>query len=54
MRIKYSMLKGVKTTDFEIDRYLSMNDPLVVVEELCKLSGIQIETDRDMLQNPTL
>lgn len=49
MRIKYSMLKGVKTTDFEIDRYLSMNDPLIVVEELCKLSGIQIETDREML-----
>lgn len=54
MRIKYSMLKGVKTTDFDIDKYLSMNDPMVVVDELSKLSGIHLESDRDMIQNPTL
>lgn len=40
MRNKYSLLKGVKTTDFGIDEYLNMNDPLVLVEELSKLSGI--------------
>ena len=49
MRIKYTMLKGVNTTDFEIDKYLSMNDPLVVVEELGKISGIHLESDSDLV-----
>jgi hypothetical protein len=40
MRIKYGMLKGIKTTDFDIDKYLSMNDPLLVVDELSKLYGV--------------
>ncbi len=49
MRVKYSMLKGVTTTDFEIDKYLSMNDPVVVVEELGKISGIHMESDTDLV-----
>jgi hypothetical protein len=40
MRIKYSMLKGIKTTDFGIDPYFNMNDPLIVIKEISKLSGI--------------
>lgn len=31
MRTKYSLLKGVKTTDFGIDKYLNMNDPIIVI-----------------------
>ena len=27
LRTKYTMLKGVQTTDFGIDPYLSLNDP---------------------------
>lgn len=54
MRNKYALLKGVKTTDFGIDKYLNMNDPIILVEEFSNLSGIDISTDRDLLKNPTV
>eukprot|EP00347_Sterkiella_histriomuscorum_P007333 403349353 len=56
MRQKYQILKSInaKTQDFGINPYLCLNDPIVLVEELSKLSGVIIETDRDLLQNPTV
>lgn len=51
MRKKYSILKSInaKTSDFGISPYLNMNDPIVLVEELSKLSGVYIETERDLI-----
>jgi hypothetical protein len=40
MRKKYSMLKGVKTSEFGIDPYLTMNDPTILIEELQKSRNI--------------
>ena len=54
MRNKYLHLKGVKTTDFGIDKYLNMNDPIILVEEFSKISGIEIQTERDLINNPTV
>lgn len=31
LRGKYSLLKGVKTTEFGIDPYLCLSDPIVVI-----------------------
>lgn len=33
LRAKYACLRGVKTTDFSIDPYLSLADPLIVLKE---------------------
>jgi hypothetical protein len=44
LRAKYHTLKGVKTTDFEIDPYLSLAHPLVVIKEASKRCGIEIKT----------
>lgn len=33
LRAKYTCLRGVKTTDFSIDPYLSLADPLIVLKE---------------------
>ena len=41
LRTKYTMLKGVQTTDFGIDSYLSLNDPQVFFKELFLKHGIQ-------------
>ena len=41
LRTKYTMLKGVQTTDFGIDPYLSLNDPQVFFKELFLKHGIQ-------------
>lgn len=35
IRQKYDMLQGVKTLDFGIDPYLSLNDPLLLAREIC-------------------
>jgi hypothetical protein len=35
------MLKGVQTTDFGIESYLSLNDPQVFFKELFLKHGIQ-------------
>lgn len=47
-------MKGVKTTDFEIDPYLSLAEPLVVIKEASKKYGIDIITTSDLVQNPTV
>ena len=39
-RGKYSSLKGVKTTDFAIDPYLSLAEPNVVMQEASKRYGL--------------
>lgn len=49
LRSKYALLKGIKTTDFGIDPYLNMSDPIIVVKEVSKKYGIDIETTRDSL-----
>jgi hypothetical protein len=41
LRTKYTMLKGVQTTDFGIDPYLSLNDPQIFFKELFLKHGIQ-------------
>ena len=41
LRNKYASLKGVQTTDFGIDPYLSLNDPQVFFKELFQKHGIQ-------------
>lgn len=33
LRAKYACLRGVKTTDFSIDAYLSLAEPLVLFKE---------------------
>lgn len=40
LRAKYGILKGVKTTDFGIDPYLSLCDPVLLVKEICKKNKI--------------
>jgi hypothetical protein len=42
LRHKYTILKGVRPSDFGIDPYLCMNDPLVVVNEAAKKFNIDI------------
>ncbi|CDW85155.1 UNKNOWN [Stylonychia lemnae] len=54
MRNKYLLLKGIKTTDFGIDKYLNMSDPITLIEEFSKQSGIEIQTERDLIMNPTV
>jgi hypothetical protein len=54
MRLKYATLKGVKTTDFAIDSYLSLADPLVVIKEANKRFGVDIKTSSELVQNPTV
>jgi hypothetical protein len=44
LRNKYSLLKGVQTTDFGIDAYLSLNDPQVFFKELFKKHGLTSRT----------
>lgn len=40
LRVKYLMLKGVQTSDFGIDPYLSMNDAAVFCKEAAKKYGL--------------
>ena len=40
LRTKYTMLKGVQTSDFGIDPYLSLNDAQVFFKELFEKHGI--------------
>ncbi len=54
MRQKYATLKGVKTTDFAIDPYLSLADPLVVIKEANQRYGVDIKTRNELVQNPTV
>lgn len=54
MRLKYATLKGVKTTDFAIDPYLSLADPLVVIKEANKRYGVEIQTRSELVLNPTV
>ena len=49
MRLKYATLKGVKTTDFAIDPYLSLADPLVVIKEANKRYGVEIKTRSELV-----
>ncbi len=44
LRAKYACLKGVKTTDFSIDPYLSLADPLILLKEASQRYGIEIKT----------
>eukprot|EP00347_Sterkiella_histriomuscorum_P020768 403336538 len=54
LREKYSQMKGVKSQDFGIDPYLTLSDPVVLIKELSKRFGIDIETTRDLLQNTSV
>ena len=54
MRVKYASLKGVKTTDFAIDPYLSLADPMVVIKEANQRFGVEIQTRSDLVENPTV
>ena len=54
LRAKYSCMKGVKTTDFSIDPYLSLADPLIVLKEASLRYGIDIKTQNMLLQNPSV
>lgn len=54
MRSKYISMKGVKTTDFGIDPYFSLADPLVVIKEASQRYGIEIKTQNELLVNPTV
>ena len=47
-------MKGVKTTDFGIDPYFSLADPLVVIKEASQRYGIEIKTQNELLVNPTV
>lgn len=40
LRLKYLTLKGVKTTDFSIDSYFSLAEPLVLIKEASQRFGI--------------
>ena len=42
LRNKFSMLKGVQTTDFGVDPYLSMNDASVFFKEASKKFGVDL------------
>ena len=53
LRGKYALLKGAKTTDFGVDAYLSMQDPVVLVKEACKRYNIR-GTVEEMHENSTL
>jgi hypothetical protein len=54
MRNKYLLLKGIKTTEFGIDKYLNMSDPIILVQEYSRISGYVIDTERDLFKNPTV
>jgi len=49
MRLKYATIKGVKTTDFAIDPYLSLADPMVVIKEANLKYGVDIQTRSDLV-----
>ena len=49
LRQKYSCMKGVKTTDFAIDPYLSLADPLIVLKEASLKYGIDIKTQNELI-----
>ena len=49
LRVKYACLRGVKTTDFSIDPYLSLADPLIVLKEASKRYGIEIKTQNELI-----
>ena len=49
LRLKYGALKGVKTTDFAIDPYFSLADPIVVIKEASSRYGIEIQTSDDLI-----
>ena len=42
LRNKYSLLKGVQTSDLGIDPYLSMNDASVFFKEASKKFGVEM------------
>jgi hypothetical protein len=44
----------VKTTDFAIDPYLCLADPLVVIKEANQRYGVDIKTRSELVQNPTV
>ncbi len=44
----------MKTTDFAIDPYLSLADPLVVIKEANKRYGVEIKTRNELVSNTTL
>ena len=46
LRLKYTALKGVKTTDFAIDPYLSLAEPLVVFKEASQRYGVEIKMSK--------
>ncbi len=54
MRAKYACLKGVKTTDFQIDPYLSLADPLIVLKEASKKYGVEITTQNELIRNSSV
>ena len=54
LRAKYVALKGVKTTDFEIDPYLSLAQPFVVIQEASKRFGLDLKTTNQLITNPTV
>jgi len=54
LRVKYAALKGVKTTDFEIDPYLSLAQPFVVIQEASKRFGLDLKTANQLITNPTV
>lgn len=45
LRSKYSSLKGFKTTDFSIDPYLSLANPVILLKEASARFGIQNNID---------
>lgn len=56
LRVKYLMLKGVQTTDFGIDPYLSMNDAAVFFKEASLKFGVELRAGSigDLSVNTTL
>jgi hypothetical protein len=40
--MKYTLLKGIKTTDFGIAPYFCLADPILLVSEISKKYGIEI------------
>lgn len=46
LRSKYSMLKGVQSSEFGIDPYLSLNDAGVLIKEAAKKYKVDIKEER--------
>ena len=40
LREKYAMLRGVRTTDFGVDPYLSLMDPITLIKEIRRKNNI--------------